>query len=123
VTNTYFVVEPEQIVAQDLAYAIRACDPLAEVSLFRLANEAVEALTRVRPKAVILNADPVQFMTSAVTQVLTDANIPLAFLGTIAEPRPTGAEVLASPFSEETVAALLRRMVGLSDERQSASGT
>jgi hypothetical protein len=116
VKNTYFVVEPEQIVAQDLAHAIRACDPLAEVSLFRAADEAVSALVSVRPVAAILHADPGQSLASEAGRFLTGAGVPLAFLGTEAEARPEVAEVLASPFSEATVEALLRRLAGQSAE-------
>lgn len=111
-TNAYFIVEPEQIVAQDLGHAIRTFDPLAEVSLFRFVDEAVDALTRVRPLLAIVHAEPGRFLASEAGQVLTDAGIPLAFLGAMAEARPEGAAVLASPFSETTVAALLRRMAG-----------
>ena len=113
-TNAYFVVEPEQIVAQDLAHAIRAVDPSADVHLFRLPDEAASALAGVRPVAAILHAEPSRFLDSATGRVLVGAGIPLAFLGTEAEARPEGAEVLASPFSEATVAALLRRLIGLS---------
>ena len=42
-TNVYFVVEPEQIVAQDLAHAIHTFDSLAEVRLFRMLDEAALA--------------------------------------------------------------------------------
>ena len=121
-TNVYFVVEPEQIVAQDLAHAIQAFAPLAEVRLFRMLDEAALALTQDRPLAAILHADPARFAASAAGQVLAEAGVPLAFLGTEAEARPVGAEVLASPFSEATVAALLQRLVGYQAEAISRSG-
>jgi hypothetical protein len=116
VSNAYFVVEPEQIVALDLAHAIRACDPMAEVSLFRQADEAVAALAQVRPKAVIVNAEPGRFRSSGAGQLLIEAGIALGFLGTIAEARPEGDAVLASPFWETTVATFLRRLTGLTAE-------
>lgn len=116
--NTYFVVEPEQIVAQDLAHAIRACDPLAEISLFRSVDEVVAPLSHIRPAVVILNAEPRRLLSSPVGQALKDARVPLAFLGAMDEARPEGAEVLASPFSEATVAALLRRLTDHSKASQ-----
>jgi hypothetical protein len=122
VTNVYFVVEPEQIVAQDLAHAIHAFDSLAEVRLFRMLDEAALALTQDRPLAAILHADPARFVTSAAGRVLAEAGVPLAFLGTEAEARPMGADVLASPFSEASVAALLQRLVGYQSEAISRSG-
>jgi hypothetical protein len=115
VTNAYFVVEPEQIVAQDLAHAIRAVDPLAEVHLFRLPDEAASALADLRPLAMILHADPGRLTVSSAGQVLLGAGIPLAFLGTEAEARPMEAEILASPFSEATVASLLGRLTARAD--------
>lgn len=113
-TNAYFVVEPELVVAQDLAHAIRSVVPLADVHLFRLPEEAALALTTVRPVVAILHVEPARFLDSLPGQALSGAGIPLAFLGTEAETRAAGAEVLASPFSEATVAALLRRLVGAS---------
>ena len=121
-TNVYFVVEPEQIVAQDLAHAIHTFDSLAEVRLFRMLDEAALALTQDRPLAAILHADPARFVTSAAGRVLAEAGVPLAFLGTEAEARPMGADVLASPFSEASVAALLQRLVGYQAEAISRSG-
>jgi hypothetical protein len=114
VTNAYFVVEPEEIVAQDLAHAIRAHDPLAEVCLFRSTDEAASALAHHRPLVVILHAESGRFMASQAAHVLTGAGVPLAFLGEATEAWPEGAEVLASPFSESTVAALMQRLEGLS---------
>jgi hypothetical protein len=116
VSNVYFIVEPEQIVAQDLAHAIRTCDPLAEVNLIRQVDELVAALVHVRPKAVILHADPGRFRASSAGQVLVETGILLGFLGTMAEAQPEGEAVLASPFSEATVATFLRRLVGLAAE-------
>lgn len=113
-TNAYFVVEPEQIVAQDLAHAIQAYDPRAEVCLFRSVEEAVSGLAQYRPLAVILHAEPGRFLANMAARALVRAGVPLAFLGAEAEAWPEGAEVLASPFSEASVAALMQRLVGLS---------
>jgi hypothetical protein len=118
VSNAYFIVEPEQIVAQDLAHAIRACDPTAEVSLFRLADEAVAALAQVRPAAVILHAEPGRFRSSTAGQMLVETGIPLGYLGTMAEARPEGKPVLASPFSETTVATFLHCLARLAADAQ-----
>lgn len=107
--NLYFVVEPSQIVAQDLAHAIQSVDPQAQVRLFQRVSELERALQEARPVAVFLHRDP---LDEATAQVLQDAGIPFAFTGAEAQIRPDGAAVLASPFTEATVATLLRRLWG-----------
>jgi hypothetical protein len=42
---------------------------------------------------------------------LQDLGVPYAFSGLVSEAEAEGAEILASPFSENTVAEVLRRMV------------
>lgn len=119
-TNAYFVVVPELVVAQDLGQAIRTVDPLADVHLFRLPEDAVAGLVSLRPVAAILHAGPTRFADSAPGRALTEAGIPLAFFGSEAEAQPGTAAVLASPFSEATVAALLQRLTGLSTNADNA---
>ena len=106
------MVVPEQIVAQDLAHAIRAFDPSAEVRLFSFVDEAVVALEQGRPKAMVVHAEPRRFLTSSAGRAMVGQGVPLAFLGTMAEAQPDGRAVLASPFTEATVAQLLRRLFG-----------
>lgn len=112
----YFVVVPEQIIAQDLAHAIRAFDEQAEVRLFRRADEALAALAGGRPSAMLLHVDPRRFVNSALGRLVAEEGIPVAFLGTVAEALSDGKAVLASPFTEATVAQLLRRLLGVSAE-------
>ena len=107
--NRYLVVEPEQLVAEDLADAIRAHDPGARVETLRSVAEVWPALSASRPQAVILSLDPQRFAETALGRELAAQGIPHAFLcvwGDAAE----GAICLASPFSEATVAALLARL-------------
>lgn len=111
--NAYFVVEPEQIVALDLAHAIKAYDPQAEVRLFASIEQAVTALAGDRPSAMFLHEEPGRFLASAAGRAIAGTGVPLAFTGTMATARPEGAEVLASPFSDITVARVLRRLVGV----------
>ena len=47
----YFVVEPAQIVAQDLAHSIRAFDPQGQVRLFSRMADVPAALAEARPTA------------------------------------------------------------------------
>lgn len=108
--NSYFILEPEQIVADDLAHAIRAHDRKAMVRLFRSAEDVLVALQFITPKAVLANRDPSGFHVTALGQKLIAGGIPYAFLGTARENVMEGARVLASPFTETTVAALLREL-------------
>lgn len=116
--NLYFVVEPSQIVAQDLAHAIHIFDPDAQVRIFPRLTGVQSALDRPRPVAVFLYRDPRTEMTLQVTQALLDAGIPFAFIGGEADDQPEGAGVLASPFTEVTVASLLRRLLGQVSESE-----
>lgn len=116
--NAYIVVEPEQIVALDLAHAIKAYDPHAEVRLFAGIDEALAALADDPPQAIFLHDEPGRFLGSAAGRTISGMGVPLAFTGTLATARPEGAEVLASPFSDITVARVLRRLKGLSVQDQ-----
>lgn len=108
--DTYLVVQPEQIIAQDLAHAIRAFDPGAEVHVVGELGDALALLEQVR--AVFLHDEPARLWSVEAGQRVAEAGVPVIFLGTMAEARPEGAVVLASPFSEVTVAAALRRVLG-----------
>lgn len=109
--NRYFVIDPDQIVADDLAHAIRVHDPVAEVLVFRAPEAALEVLSQQRPRAVLLNHDPRGFSRTRIGLALQDLGVPYAFSGLVNEAEAEGAEILASPFSENTVAEVLRRMV------------
>jgi hypothetical protein len=113
----YIVVEPSQIVAQDLAHAIRAFDPKAEVRLLSHPADALAAVNKARPAAVFLHREPTSDQSVKVGLALRDAGVPIAFTGAEAEMSVGGAEVLDSPFTEATVAAILQRLL-----RQGASG-
>jgi hypothetical protein len=105
----YFVVGPEQIVAQDLADAIRANDQQASVTVFQSSSEVIEALHARRPTAVIVYRDPEDFERTALGQALNEAEIPYGFL--CAEVAATdGAAILVSPFTEATVRVLLDQL-------------
>jgi hypothetical protein len=110
--NLYFVVEPAQIVAQDLAHAIQAFDPEAQVRLFLRAAEALAALSLARPVAVLLHRDLNGEQTGRVADALRESGVPFAYTGGGPEACLGGAPVLASPFTEVTVAALLGRLLG-----------
>lgn len=110
-SSIYFVVEPEQIVAYDLAHSIRAYDPQAEVRIFARVEDAVEVLAVTRPRAMFVHDEPGHFLQSAGGRKVIEAGIPLAFSGPMGIPHTDGAPVLASPFSERTVAEVLRRLL------------
>lgn len=109
--NHYIVVEPSQIVAQDLAHAIRAFDPKAKVQLLSDAADALAVLAEAKPAAVFLHREPASDRSIQVGRALWDAGVPIAFTGVEAEMSVAGAEVLDSPFTEATVAALLQRLL------------
>ena len=109
--NRYFVIDRDLIVADDLAHAIRAHDPEADVIVFRTPEAALDALASRRPSAVLLHHDPRGFRESPVGIALHDLAVPYAFSGLLNETEAEGAQVLASPFSENTVAEVLRRLL------------
>lgn len=109
--NRYVVIEPDRIVADDLAHAIRAHDPGADVLVFPTPEEALDAVATQRPRAVLLHQEPRGFHQTPVGIALDNLKVPYAFRGMISEAEAEGAHVLASPFNETTVAALLRRLV------------
>lgn len=108
----YIVVEPSLIVAQDLAHAIRAFDPTADVQVLSQAADVLAAVAEEKPTVVFLHREPSGDQSIRVGHALGAAGIPVAFTGAEVEAWPEGAEVLASPFSEVTVARLLQRLLG-----------
>lgn len=110
--NLYFVVEPAQIVAQDLAHSIRAFDPEAQVRLFLRAPEALAALSQAQPAAILLHRDLNGEQLGRVAEALRESGVPFAYTGAGPEACHEGVPVLASPFTEVTVAALLGRLLG-----------
>lgn len=104
----YFVVGAEQIIAQDLVHAIQACDAQADVRVFFRAEDAHAALSDGRPRLVILHREPGGFADTPLGQALAEQAVAHAFLSTFE--REEGARILVSPFTEETVAALLREL-------------
>ena len=108
--NRYFVVEREQIVAEDLAQAIRVSDRTSTVETFQAEDCVVRALRLARPKAVIVSRDPRGFHETPLGRLLAEKAIPHALLSTLADAVAVGAVVLTSPFSDETVAAFLQSL-------------
>lgn len=108
--NSYIIVEREQIVAEDLAHAIRAYDAQAQVVVFRSSDDALSALAGLRPRAVLLHHEPTG-AANPVRIALRDMGVPYAVTGPLTDGAPGDAPVLASPFNEITVATLLRQML------------
>jgi hypothetical protein len=104
----YFVVGPEQVIADDLAEAIRAGDPGARVESFRTEADALVALGQAAPRAVILSREPEGFPETPLGRAMAEGKVAHAFLGAFAEDRSDGAVILLSPFSDQTVADWLR---------------
>lgn len=110
--NRYFVIDPDQIVAEDLAHAIRANDPQAEVIVFPTPQAALDELALRRPRAVLIHHEPRGFRQTPAGVALETLAVPYAFRGMVAEADAEGAHVLASPFNENTVADLLQQLLG-----------
>lgn len=108
--NRYFVIEPDQIIAHDLAHAIRVHDPAAEVLLFPSPEAALVELALRPPRAAVIHYAPRGFDRTPAGIELDRLHIPYAFRGVVEE-EGDGALVLASPFSENSVAELLRRLL------------
>lgn len=104
----YVVVGVDQIVAQDLADAIRVSDRTAEVVILRSEEEALSVLVARRPAAVILHREPVGFHGSGLGRALADFGTPHGFLSALDE--GGGAPILVSPFTEATVQVFLERL-------------
>lgn len=103
----YVVIGPEPLVAQDLADAIGGNDPTAVVRVYRTAQEGMASLATARACAVIIHCDPEDFVGSALCQRLIAEGVPHAVLSASGEATSAGPPVLASPFNEATVKALL----------------
>lgn len=108
--NRYFVIEPDQIIAHDLAHAIRVHDPSAEVLVYPSPDAALGELELQQPRAALIHCAPRGFSRTPAGIELDRLDIPYAFRG-IVEEEVEGALVLASPFSENSVAQLLRQLL------------
>jgi len=103
-------VGADQIVAQDLAAAIRVSDLTAQVMILRSEEEALAALSVRRPAAVILHREPMGFLATGLGQALVDGGTPHGFLSALDE--TAGAPILVSPFTEATVQVFLNKLTG-----------
>ncbi|MES2550765.1 MAG: hypothetical protein V4630_13895 [Pseudomonadota bacterium] len=79
--NRYYVVEPDKIVADDLAHAIRVHDPAAEVIVFHEPDAVLDVLDEQPPTAVLLNHNPRGFRRTKVGLALQELRVPYAFSG------------------------------------------
>lgn len=110
--NRYFIIDRDQIVADDLAHAIRVNDPAAEVIVFPTPEAALGELAVRPPRAVLIHHEPRGFQGTPAGVALRSLQVPYAFRGMFNESEAEGAHVLASPFTEGTVADLLRQLLG-----------
>jgi hypothetical protein len=101
----YIIVGAEPIVAQDLADTIRTNDREARIRIFRHPDEVLAAIQSIRPDAVIVQGARRGFPEAELVHRLTEGGIPIGLLG--GDARIAGAAILASPFTEATVATLL----------------
>jgi hypothetical protein len=112
----YFIVGPVQVVTLDLADSISSFDPTARIDCFQASADAAAALDLTRPAVVLLHRDPAGFLATPLGRALDARGIPFAFLWSLLDAQVDGAIVLDSPFSDATVAALLQRLLGKSQQ-------
>lgn len=110
----YLVMEPQALVAEDLAGAIAEVDPQAIVLRAGSADEAVRALAPHGAIAVaILHCGPDGIAATPLGQALAARGAALVFTGDAAEAAASeGVRILLRPFSDEAVAVLLAGMQG-----------
>ncbi len=108
----YLVMEPQALVAEDLAGAITEVDPQAIVLRAGSADEAVRALAPHGTIAVaILHCGPDGIAATPLGQALAARGAALVFTGDAAEAAASeGVGILLRPFSDEAVAVLLAGM-------------
>jgi hypothetical protein len=110
--KAHYIVEPERIVAQDLAEAIGAVEPLVEVRVFEDAERLLAALTEARPTLVILQDGPADLAQTRLAQALAEYGIPYGVMRMSAASLAADVPVLTMPFSDESVAVFLKLISG-----------
>lgn len=122
----FIIVEPALIVAEDLSHALRLACAGSSVRIVAECGEVYDLLDDANTEtAAFLHLPPAAFDDTALDKLLVARKVPCIFLGPLAEVEPRGRTILHSPFSDDSVANLLRhlsrttRAVGVSGRRHS----
>lgn len=110
-TATYLIVEPNQIVATDLALSVQDCDAAGRIIV---AATPAEALVVLRGAASVLfafiHADPGGFGQSDLGVALAARGAVCVFMGDAADRAKKAMIVLDRPFSPCTIAAMMHSL-------------
>lgn len=122
--QTFLVIEPFAVIAEDLAMSIADFDPTAEV---RIARSMDTALAMVEPLSVVtlavVHEDPALFMQSNLNVVLTARGAKVVLIGDTAEEATghAGFAVMHRPYAPESVVALLAAVLGQGNQLSGAT--
>lgn len=108
---TYLIVEPNQIIATDLALSIQDCDTSGHVVVAATPADALVVLrdaTSVR--FAFIHADPAGFDQSGLGVALRARGAVCVFMGDAADCARKTMIVLDRPFSPGTIAALMHNL-------------
>ena len=119
-TSVYIVLEPIEIIATDVALCISDYDPAATVLVAQSVDHVMAFLgIHASVSIAFLHTDPDGFASSPLAHALDAQGARCVFMGDRAERSPLDIWVLERPFSGDTIAATIERvmMTGtLSDE-------
>lgn len=106
----YLVVEPIEIIANDLAFNVSDYDGSATVLTALTCYTAVEILHDYPAvKLAFVHIDPTKFAKTALARMLEDRGAKVVFIGDAAERAGSALLVLYRPFSSQTIAEVLAR--------------
>lgn len=111
-TTVYIVLEPIEIIATDVALCISDYDPAATVLVAQSVDHAMEFLgIRASVSIAFLHMDPDGFSGSPLARALEARGARCVFMGDSAERSPLDVWVLERPFSGDTIAAMIGRVM------------
>lgn len=108
-TAVYLVMEPNLIIASDLALNVQDFAPSAIVLAAGSQVDACLLLqNHARVRLAFVHMDPVSFASSDLAVLLAHRQATLVFIGDAAERHTSGHLVLERPFTLQTTAALMQ---------------
>ena len=108
---TYLIVEPNQIVATDLALSVQDCDAAGRVIVAATAADALVVLRNAASvRFAFIHADPGGFDQSDLGVALGARGAVCVFMGGAADRAKKAMIVLDRPFSPGTIAALMHSL-------------
>lgn len=109
--NVYLIVEPNSIIASDLALSVQDFHREANVLTAVSHEEAIERLTDiVSVQLAFIHMDPHKFDKTDLARCLVARGARLVYIGGAAEQSEAGRLVLHRPFTQQSTADLLHRI-------------